>query len=249
MMPPEHAQIDDPEWARFLALASVPLRAMTTEMQPASSASGTLVEFCGRQVLLTASHIVKEHREWVIEIRFDEHEGQTQTYAVAGFHVLKRISVGTDEIDFAFAILKDRVTPMLQQLVERPRSAHVLQECERLTLVSDLRETPIVGRSYGFSGQVTAPESGGFWIEGETQTEPHMVFDRADETRYVFRLTHEHPGDRFYKGCSGAPICDADGTLVSVVLGGDPSTREIYGAPLARYRSTIEEALRIGQSS
>jgi hypothetical protein len=65
-----------------------------------------------------------------------------------------------------------------------------------------------------------------------------MVFDRADETRYVFRLTHEHPGDESYKGCSGAPICDADGTLVSVVLGGDPPMREIYGAPLARYRLT-----------
>jgi hypothetical protein len=213
MMPPEHAQIDDPEWARFLVLASVPLRAMSTQMLPVGSASGTLVEFSGRQVLLTASHIVKEHRDWVIELRFDEDEGQMQTYAVAGFHVLERISVGTDEVDFAFAILQDRVTPMFQELAERPRSARVVQECERLTLASDLRDTPIVGRAYGFAGQVTTPKSGGFWIEGEAQMEPHMVFDRADETRYVFRLTHEHPGDRFYKGCSGAPICDADRTL------------------------------------
>lgn len=247
-MPPEHAQIDDPEWAKFLVLASVPLRAMSTEMLPVSSASGTLVEFSGRQLLLTASHVVKEHGDWVIELRFDENEGM-QTYAVAGFHVLKRISAGTDEVDFAFAILQDRVTPMFQELADRPGSAHVVQECERLTLTSDLRETPIVGRSYGFAGQVTSPESGGFWIEGETQMEQRMVFDRADETRYVFRLTHEHPGDSFYKGCSGEPICDADGTLVSVVLGGDPPTREIYGAPLAWYRSTIVEALRVGQPS
>jgi|GEM_PF-4627552 len=57
---------------------------------------------------------------------------------------------------------------------------------------------------------------------------------------YCFKLGHGHPGDRNYKGSSGAPIADREGTVVALVQGGDPEGDIIFGVPLATYGRALE---------
>lgn len=65
------------------------------------------------------------------------------------------------------------------------------------------------------------------------------VGDNAERDAYVFRLSRAHQGDPYYKGASGAPIADAEGTIVSIVLGGSEDRHELYGAKLADFEHLV----------
>jgi hypothetical protein len=48
---------------------------------------------------------------------------------------------------------------------------------------------------------------------------PKLALVDERECFYEFSLGIESPGDLYFKGTSGAPICDADGNLVALVCG------------------------------
>ncbi|MCL4177538.1 MAG: hypothetical protein KJ072_07300 [Verrucomicrobia bacterium] len=98
---------------------------------------------------------------------------------------------------------------------------------------------PSVDEGYGFFGLVT-PCHSGLFLEFQPQFEVGMSFLREGESgRLAFGLGSPHKGHDAYRGCSGAPIVDSKGRLVSLVIGGCQATNEIFGVPLHTYRSSI----------
>jgi hypothetical protein len=56
-----------------------------------------------------------------------------------------------------------------------------------------------------------------------------------DTGLYRFALARRHMGHAYYRGASGAPIANQNGEVVSMLLGGDVRTNEVYGLPLSKY--------------
>jgi hypothetical protein len=66
-----------------------------------------------------------------------------------------------------------------------------------------------------------------------------MIYDGDDGRGFNrFRVGGAHRGDE-YKGASGAPILDSDGSIVALVQGGCPSQGVVFGVPLALYARAL----------
>lgn len=77
-------------------------------------------------------------------------------------------------------------------------------------------------------------------LERSESFECGMEFVREDEVGlYRFRLYGKHKGDPYYEGASGAPIADASGAIVAVLVAGDESSGELLGVPLYKYSHLI----------
>jgi hypothetical protein len=77
----------------------------------------------------------------------------------------------------------------------------------------------------------------------EPRYEINMQYVGRDEKNglYKFALSRRHQGHDYYRGCSGAPIADAAGRIVSLVIEGSEDEKEdvIWGTPLLDYVGTI----------
>jgi hypothetical protein len=239
-----HITGENPAWEAFLVAASVPLRLIGPERTVLRSASGVLVWWRGRLLLITAGHIRRNRGDWVAEVRYDETRNETEVFVLSKLHMVKRITrVGAQWVDLAFMLMPSSFRPKIQAITGILGHGRVDDEEERPIFASDLRAIPKVGRRYGFAGQVETDAVDHFvgkqFIAGETQIETHIRYEKEAYRRYVFKLEHPHLGHDRYRGCSGAPICDKYGTLVSILLRGSIAKDQLYGLPLARYRGLI----------
>lgn len=84
------------------------------------------------------------------------------------------------------------------------------------------------------------------WIKKQV-TEIDMVLESETDWFYTFKLSGDHKGAEFYRGCSGSPIMEATRQLCSIVIGGDEKTNTIIGLKLKKVIDDykIKEMLRI----
>jgi hypothetical protein len=82
----------------------------------------------------------------------------------------------------------------------------------------------------------------------EPRYEINMQFVGRDEKNGLYKLAlpRRHQGHDYYRGCSGAPIADATGRIVSLVIEGPEDEKEdvIWGSPLLDYVGTIGQKKR-----
>lgn len=70
--------------------------------------------------------------------------------------------------------------------------------------------------------------------------ESEMTYDGDDVRGFnCFKVAGKHRGDE-YKGASGAPILNSDGTAVALVQGGSPHAGVLYGVPLAMFSPVLQ---------
>lgn len=94
---------------------------------------------------------------------------------------------------------------------------------------------PDRGSEYLFAAWTLDEPDGNLRVDLRTAIwECRMTFAGLDEDagRHVFALSSKHQGDEVYEGASGAPIVDPNGTVVSLLIGGDKESNELWGAPL-----------------
>jgi hypothetical protein len=162
-------------------------------------------------------------------------------YRLGPLNFLVRLSGGNVEpVDLALVNVPDDFAPLWQHIT--PLNGIEL-ELPRSILATSLLDTPATGVRYGFAGIVHVERTDGA-LYGDSKCENDLTFVMEDDIWYHFALNHPHPGDNEYKGCSGAPVMDAGGNLVALLVGRSLVVPDgIRAVPLARYRAAIDLSL------
>ena len=227
------------EWKHLLDRFAIPLWGLDSEKVPRKLGTGTLIEFETRLLLLTAEHVTEaDHLAWAVQMRYEERTGQTELYALGPLNYLLRVSAGSANwVDVAYAFVPETLEPRHQVIKDTGR---VIHDDPRLVIVTDLTDSPIVGREYGLAGTTKFfITHEGKYLGGDVQVETGLTFlERRDEL-LVFTLGKTHPGHVEYEGTSGGPIADSEGTLVGLVISGDEKRSEICGIAFAAIRSAL----------
>lgn len=230
------------QWLEFVQASSIPLRCLDANDLPLLGlASGCMIEYRGRRILLSVFHATSKPGKWAIELRYDKETRRTKLYYPGAFNYLAEMTLGVSQIndvDFSYTEIPKTIESTFQHLTP---SGVCLAERRRTIFTTTLQVQPSHGEVYAFSGQVQ-PD---FFHDAnalvtEHQTYPGLKYVRTEGGHHFFRLPVKHPGHEYFQGCSGSPILDTKCNVVALVCGGDIESGEIYGIDLSKYRSALD---------
>lgn len=232
------------DFNRRLWLSSVPLVRLNEQKLPDDIASGCLIDYFGKRLLLTVSHATGDQGRWAIPLRYSPSRG-IELYLLGQMNFLKRGVFSEPEIlrevDFSYVEVPPSICAYRQEIeapaniirVETPIDVHT----------PTLEDTPNPNEPYGFCGMVM-PESeshfGNHYLSTTPILCPNLSFLRTEDDYYVFALPFDHPGHNYFKGCSGAPILSRSGALVALVCKGYAHNNEIWGVSVREYKAAID---------
>ena len=222
---------------------------------PAGLASGCLMDYHGRLLLLTVLHATEPGLPLALEIEWVPEARRMKMWGFGGLNFLGRVQIDTATgevnenatklIDYGYVDLPNEIQPRLQKIDFHSGAVTESRDCTiwPARAIGD----PVAGARYGFAGH-TKPS-----LEDHSLLVPDVKFWCTElrvcfpmdyvgpyDDFHVFRLPVEHPGDEYFRGCSGAPIIDEDGHVVALVCGGDRDRSLIYGVSLRRYQVALD---------
>ncbi|HDL01040.1 MAG TPA: hypothetical protein ENH23_02275 [candidate division Zixibacteria bacterium] len=106
------------DWAAKLILSSIPLRQLGVDRMPVGFASGCLIDYNDKRLILTVSHATGNQGNWAIEVRAKNGIG-TQTYQIGAMMFLETGNINTGDIkdvDFSYATVPDDIAPYYHEL-------------------------------------------------------------------------------------------------------------------------------------
>jgi hypothetical protein len=219
-----------------IMLSSVPIRQIGLNGYPKSNASGVIVNYCSKRLFFTVFHAVKDFDNWNIEVKSDFKNGtKLQGLGLMGRTVVANLD--NDEIkdiDFAYQTISEDFKSYYQ-FVEND----TLYEAERIILDLNFDVAVNEENKYGFFGQAEFDKQGKI-IQIISKLVLDLKFIKEEDLYYIFKLPTKHPGHKYFKGTSGAPILNEEGELVSLVCGGDVDNDHIIGLNLKKMKSIIE---------
>ncbi|MDQ8196430.1 hypothetical protein QEH59_18520 [Coraliomargarita sp. SDUM461004] len=243
----------------MLQLITQSLVKISDENEPIRYASGVIVEYRGYDFLLTVSHATGDAGKWSIQLESMEDQGSL-LYGLGQMGFLKQYTFnlkrGTSkerDIDFSYKLLGEKVSARYQDFrSDGGKIVKVVDEA-KLTVASDLSQEPHVDAEYGFWGltrQVYEPGTQHLAIVPVCVGPMDYIKVNEHTDLYQFRLPQkdQQKGIAEYENCSGAPIFDRDGNLVSLVVETDQRTRYIYGIRLKKMRSMLDVEIDMHQN-
>lgn len=236
-----NSQKEQTEWLKSVQRSSIPLRRVNEELLPQGIASGCLINYLGKRILLSVFHAVGKSGRWLIQLKYDAQRGQTETYSPNAFNFLAEMRLGSPEIkniDFAYTEVPSDIVSYFQDL--KP-TGECVEEFERTIFKPDFNITPRTDEFYGFSGEVMPDFVSDFSaLVVEHRTYPGLEYLRTEHSFHYFKLPVTHPGHEHFKGCSGAPIIDTKGNVIALVSGGSIENGEIWGVALNKYKIALD---------
>ena len=230
------------KWLEFVQLSSIPLCKLSDDRLPIGIASGCMVNFLDRRLILSVFHATGMEGNWAIELRYDSVKG-TELYYPVAFNFIGEMKLGIPEIrdiDFSFAEIPTNIESYFQELT---LSGRVLSERKRAIFTSSLDSSPSKDEIYAFSGRIMPNFiKNSKTLVVEHHTFPGLKYEKTENEYHVFKIPVQHPGHKKFQGCSGAPIIDTKRNIVALVCSGSIEKNEIYGISLQRYKSVIEIA-------
>lgn len=226
------------EYENILKLSSIPLRKLNSHLMPVSMASGCLIEYEGKKILLTVQHATGDFGDWAAEIRLDSQKGM-EMHRLGAMNFLKMVSLTTlrsEDVDFAYTTVPVHINPVFQKV---DQSGNILSEIPRHICDPIFKSEPDRNESFGFSGHILPSRLNNFLLT-DLAIYTELKYKGVQEDYYVFELPFQHPGHKYFKGCSGAPIIDTKGKLVALVCSGDEDKNLIYGISLRKYEIAID---------
>lgn len=219
-------------------LSCVPLRQIGENGMPMNYASGVIINYCDKKVILSVFHATRNFTNWALEIKSDfingtwlKELGQMGTAVEGNLN-----SEDINRIDFSYNTLPTDIK-CFHQVIDY--ETNQILEHERLTLDYDFETEPSNDKKYSFFGQTEFKKNGRIIIPVGILV-MNLDFVKEDGQFYVFKLPYNHPGHKYFRGTSGAPILDNDGNLVSLVCKGNENNDFIYGINLKKYKSLID---------
>ena len=92
------------EWIDKIVLSSIPRKQINERGMPINYASGCIISYVGKRLLLTVQHATGNMGNWVIEIKYVLGHG-TKGFRLGGMMFLKECNLTTDiwrDIDFSY---------------------------------------------------------------------------------------------------------------------------------------------------
>ena len=204
---------------------------------PISLASGCLIDYGEKRILLTVQHATGDMDNWAAEIKFEQHKG-TKLYQLGSMNFLKSISINklnVTDVDFSYIEVPKGFESFHQEI---DPSGNISSEIPRKICTALFDVEPSSNESFGFSGQVV-PERVGNLLITQHRVYDGLKYKESIEDYHVFELPGKHPGHEHFQGCSGAPIIDTKGNAVALVCKGDEDKNLIYGVSLKKYEVAI----------
>jgi len=229
------------EFQKQLFLSSVQLNCLDGEMKPIGFASGCLIDYCNKRLLLTVSHTTGDQRNWAIQLKYVPGKG-TLHHQLGAMNFLAKASLSNpkfEDIDFSYVEVPSDIWAYRQELL--PPNI-VKAEVPITVHRPSLEEMPKKSENYGFCGSVfpTYEEHFGQFCVGYNLRIYHeLKYVRTESDYHIFSLPFEHPGHEHFKGCSGAPILNQDGHIVGLVCKGVKEENEIWSISLKTYKLAI----------
>jgi hypothetical protein len=227
-----------------LLQSSVPLCHIGEDHLPTSAASGCLIDYCARTVLLTVEHAVGRGKQWAIQVGYDLQKSATEMYGFGNtlrFLQTGNIVTGESEtIDFAYAEVPRKIQVWRQDISEQGK---IVDKWPITAFPIAFDVVPTSEDTFGFAGLVKGQlemHPGTTFYASELKIYDGLKYLRTDKDMLVFELPMAHPGHPEFKGCSGAPILNGAGMPIALVCGGLIDKNEIYGVSLKRYQTPID---------
>ena len=194
-------------------------------------------------MLLTVEHATGDFGDWAIQIEYEPEKG-TKLYRLGAMNFLDRGNIQSGQVktvDFSYVEVPTEIAPLKQQIND---SLEIVDVIPTNVLHLKFPCPPKLNESYGFSGL----------IKGAVEKHPQAVIFASESQIYdglkytetrdgdivVFTMPESHPGHDEFRGCSGSPIIDANGTVIALLTGGCEIKNEIYGVSLESYRRVLE---------
>jgi hypothetical protein len=234
------------EWIEQIVLSSIPLKNLDGSAEPQGFASGCLIDYCGKRLLLSVEHATSQPGAWAIEMRFTPGKG-TELYQVGAMNFLQQLSLTNfqrETIDLSYVIVQSDLTPVYQILNQ---NGTIETELPRRICGISFEEKPDRRLKYGFSGHtrfsremhtLINPDLAFLFTVPKTQMD--LRYEGSEGHHLLFALPDAHPGHEHFKGCSGAPIIGEDGSIIGLVVGPWQKAELIEGISLASFRSAID---------
>lgn len=227
------------ELNNLIFLSCIPIKRIGAGNMPDGIASSCIIEFAGKNILLTVQHATGDMKNWCLELKYEKGKGVLvkplgAMNFLAAYNLIDRQS---RDIDFSYVEIQKDLQPYWQKV--NPNTEEVESEIPRIISVVDFDLVPSQNEIYGFAGQVM-PELVGNTLFAEHKLYTKLKYVGDDGEYYKFELPDTHPGHEYFQGCSGAPIIDSQGRTVALVCKGDQQTNIVYGISLKRYQVALD---------
>jgi hypothetical protein len=227
---------------RSIFLSSALLKEIGPDNLPLRMGSGCLVDYEGKRILLTVSHLTKNQGKWCIELRYEPGKG-TALRSLGTMNFLVKGTLGgtsLEDVDFSYVEVPGDLQPWRQKVLsatdardDAPVTVHEFNFGAKLS----------ADRRYGFCGAVLPSlekHTAGTFLFADLKVYEGLSYLQSEGDYHVFKLPMAHPGHEYFKGASGAPVIDDEGHVIALVCSGRRDTDEIWAISVARYRTVLD---------
>jgi hypothetical protein len=240
-------------------ISTVSLHALDKKVSPIGSASGCLITYKGKKFLLSVSHAILSEGRWGMELEYDIKKMGIKYYCpIFGWMTQGKINVDVATkdfnapidsliedprtIDIAYAEIPDDINPIDEYF---DFEAGIKYFCPKNVIQTNLLDKPVIGVNYSFYGNVRTivnNEYKAIILTPQMQLNVRYVCDYKEDY-HRFGLVEVIKDCKDFKGCSGAPIIDEEGRLVSLVTNGIVTTNVILGIKLDKLKVALDAEL------
>jgi hypothetical protein len=222
----------------MIQLSNIPLRELGIDNMPIGMASGCLIKYTGKTLLLTVQHATGNFGNWAIELEYVQGQG-TKLWRLGTINFLTKATLPSlifKDVDFAYVEVPDTIESFFQECTPATGFGPKLK---RHVFSDAFGHLPDIKDKYAFSGQVMAEYAGNI-LFGENRVYQDLEYVSTTDDIHTFRIPFKHPGHVHFKGTSGAPILNSHREIVALVIGGDTDTDVIYGIDINKYKILID---------
>ena len=237
-----------------LEVSSVPLAKINDANLPAGFASGCLMDYYGRCLLLTVAHAARKGPPLALALGWEPAMRRMKLWKFGGLNFLGRAQLEPGKtfekmevaaVDFPYVDVPADLQPRLEKI--DPHTGNILESRACTVWPASAIAEPKAGVRYGFAGHTKPSLEDHSLVAADVKfccTELRVCFPMSfvghHEDMCIFQLPVEHPGHDFFQGCSGAPIIDEKGRVVALVCQGSIEDSMIYGISLRRYQFALD---------
>lgn len=216
--------------------ATVQVYNLNDENLPVGSGSGLLVRVRNKKIILTVSHLLNGGGRIGVHLRHDAN-GST-CFVPADFGRLCMANLRTkaiNDLDFLYFVLPQDVDVMRTSVIPIEGKQQIPNvEFEEDELDVEIQSTD----HFSFTGviqsqYISGPRNDVKYLSGTLQMHRELTLRSNDYPYIVFNLPYDnHPGHKWFRGCSGAPILNQNGKPVALVCSGDTHANTLTGISL-----------------